>query len=210
MSNSDCVQQLCKQLNDFMTEYIAESAETQKPNIPQCQPIYMIPMCCQSDSSSSDSEEDLTVEKDPRDRYGNFYNNYNIDYRKKSNKKRKVIKLGEYEQKAFDKGVTVGGLHPTCNRTEEANSKEKKTTPLKAIITPSNKNCTKFCAKIPPLCTNKQLSKNADMVGKGCANKSKGYLRVEVDPKEPPCLYGEPCKAQCFNHPPEMRAIHFY
>lgn len=147
-------------------------------------------------------------------RYDNFYNNYNIDYREQAIVHRDLNGGGGCCGPPRQQGVTVDGKSPCC---EDYMQKRNGTDDC------ANKGCPtgfKPCQMrlSPPMCCNPIGVWGAQIMP--CASKP---TKPEVSsflpppdqctrpgckhwkPEGGPCLYDDPCKAHCFNHPPGMK-----
>ncbi|XP_063923952.1 keratin-associated protein 9-8-like isoform X1 [Zophobas morio] len=160
------------------------------PTIPQpVKPLSLpCPPCC--------GPPPLTPAEEERARYNNFYNNYNIDYHSVSPScpycppeiPQKQRCCQDYTIKKDEGCCTAGcptGFKP-CS--------------MKLTPPPCCDPCGVWCAQIQP-CPPKPKNKNEKYVPGPCTRPCCKHWK----PKEGPCLYDDPCKAHCFNHPPGMK-----
>lgn len=142
-------------------------------------------------------------------RYANFYNNYNIDYHNYGDQD-----CGKETSCTAEKrrGTTVNGSDPCCeDYTKQRDAKRKKSIPgcptgfkpckLKLTAPPNCDPAGIWLAQVQP-CPPKPRKKVSTLYKPGpCKRPGCKHWR----PKEGPCLYDEPCKAHCYNHPPGMK-----
>lgn len=145
-------------------------------------------------------------------RYDNFYNNYNTDYRCQAivNTDNGCPNPSCPPKKQY--GVTVDGKSPCC---EDYMAKKKNVDCCQGCPT-GFKPCSIQLS--PPQCCNPIGTWGARIIP--CASKpAKREVSTLLPPPEcctrpgckhwkpegGPCLYDEPCKAHCFNHPPGMK-----
>lgn len=152
----------------------------------------------------------MTEEEAINSRHANFYNNYNVDYRTFGHEDAENQNNCSPEKK---KGTTLDGGDPCCEDYTKKRNNSKKKTPIPGCPT-GFKPCTMKLTP-PPNCDPAGLwiaqvqpcppkpPKKVSNVYKSGECKRPGCKHWES--KEGPCLYDEPCKAHCFNHPPGMK-----
>lgn len=235
----DLMQDLESDCKEAQTRRSADAGDNAPDCVCPSFPIYMMPVCCPcypstgvkasgSDGSlSTDPEDDV---EDPFSRQRNFYNNYNHDWRKPYKFKYHKRQTFNFKESVIkNKGQTLDGENPICDEATRnrilggriRDSDDKKDIPNKGVCCPvgarvnmvAGDDCSKWCAKVkfePKPKIEEQKQKGSSSRDEKCTAKVyQGYLGYKADPNIDPCLYGAPCKAHCFNTPPEMRHIDF-
>ncbi|RZC40857.1 hypothetical protein BDFB_000360 [Asbolus verrucosus] len=130
----------------------------------------------------------------PGNRFDNFYNNYNEDYRSHNSgcgseppcppkKKCEDYRKQNNDDHCPDPGCPTG--FKPCT--------------MKLTPPPCCDPYLPWCAQVQP-CPPKPKKKNKLEFGP-CTRPCCKHWK----PKDGPCLYDDPCKAHCFNHPPGMK-----
>ncbi|CAH1375587.1 unnamed protein product [Tenebrio molitor] len=157
------------------------------------------PPCCSNE---------MTPEEAEATRYDNFYNNYNIDWHNDSPSWKNNCNTSCCTP-AKRQGQTVDGKSPCC---DEYYTKQDDCCPAPGCPTgfkpctmrltppPCCDPCGVWCAQVQPCPPKAKKKTNIYQPGPCCRPCCKHWK-----PKEPPCLYDDPCKADCFNHPPGMK-----
>ncbi|EFA09789.1 uncharacterized protein LOC661071 isoform X1 [Tribolium castaneum] len=152
----------------------------------------------------------LTPEEAERSRYDNFYNNYNIDWHNDSSS----CKDHDHDHCCTpekQRGQTVDGKTPCCeDYTKNKQQDECRPLPgcptgfkpctMKLTPPPGCDPCGIWCAQVQP-CPPKPKKKSKKYEPGPCTRPCCKHWK----PKEGPCLYDDPCKAHCFNHPPGIK-----
>lgn len=109
-------------------------------------------------------------------------------------------------------GVTIDGRSP-CSGAERKKKEVKKAIPtpgcptgfkpctMKLVAPPNCDPAGIWMAQVQP-CPPKPAKKVSNVYKPGPCKKP-GCKHWK--PKDPPCLYDQPCKAHCYNHPPGMK-----
>ncbi|XP_018326600.1 uncharacterized protein LOC108737904 isoform X2 [Agrilus planipennis] len=157
----------------------------------------------------------LTPEERIASRYDNFYNGYNIISRPKT------PTTSSSQDPNRDKGQTVDGQKPTCeNYKPQRNKGEKSEKPpfsidIPVALPPGIKPCDMKLVPPNPCCEHGNwtvkifpcpIQMGTSKVNKEDAND--GVCKVGCKlwkSKEAPCLYDDPCRAHCYNHPPGIK-----
>lgn len=140
-------------------------------------------------------------------RYSNFYNNYNVDYHNEGGKN---CSSNNDCPPAKRKGATLDGNNPCC---EDYRRKPPENCECGGCPT-GFKPCTMkmtppadcdpagiWCAQVQP-CPPKPLKKVSNVYNPGpCKRPCCKHWK----PKDGPCLYDDPCKAHCYDHPPGIK-----
>ncbi|KRT82871.1 hypothetical protein AMK59_3584 [Oryctes borbonicus] len=211
----ECCEPCCQPVSPACELPFAQVCFTCPPCIPlPTSPCPVKPLQLPCPQSSTDPQQTIQEERDAyNSRYDNFYNNYNIDYHEQAIVHRDQQGGNSMYAPARQQGVTVDGKRPHC----EDYLQQKKNNG------DGNKGCPtgfKPCSMrlFPPQCCNPIAPWGATIMP--CPPKPpKPDVSTVLPPPElctrpgckhwkpegGPCLYDDPCKAHCFNHPIGMK-----
>lgn len=139
----------------------------------------------------------LTPEEAERSRFDNFYNNYNIDWHSESPCCKSCCKAPEQSRKS--RCCEDYTKQDDCCPAPGCPTGFKPCT-MRLTPPPCCDPCGVWCAQVQPCPPKAKKKTNIYQPGPCCRPCCKHWK-----PKEPPCLYDDPCKADCFNHPPGMK-----
>uniref|UniRef100_A0A6P7F765 Uncharacterized protein LOC114326492 isoform X1 n=1 Tax=Diabrotica virgifera virgifera TaxID=50390 RepID=A0A6P7F765_DIAVI len=186
------------------------------PTVPEpVKPLMMPVEKCEFKCSNIES----TNHKQTKEEYdqGNFYNNWNIDYRDQVRKQ-----YGQYNEQRCCPGITLNTQRACCGCELESSSAEKQNTIpnetgcpfgyqpclLKLLPPPDQNPCGAWCAELklprPGTTVCKDRKKENTDVSKTCQRPCCKHWKS----KEGECKYDLPCKAHCYNHPVGMKPKH--